>query len=221
MSSSYLPAQDGLALTYMQTMSAGISADVAKYFVSVADSENLASAVSAYAAAYALAVDPATRTPVNIALKDETRNVAEQLCRSFAMQIKVNAGISDADKIAIGVRPVNPNRDPINVPESSPLLNVIGATPGSHTVRYADTNTPDSGAKPFGAAQLQLFVAVAPTAVAAPDGAAFYGAFTKNPVGVAFDSDDDGKVATYFARWASRKGEVGPWSLGVAMRIAA
>ena len=119
------------------------------------------------------------------------------------------------------MRPINPDRNPIEVPETSPLLNIIGCTPGAQTVRYADTNTPDSGAKPFGATSLQLFVAIADTAVDDPDLAAFHGAFTKNPIGVGFDAGDDGKMATYYARWASRKGDIGPWSLPVSMRVAA
>jgi hypothetical protein len=51
--------------------------------------------------------------------------------------------------------------------------------------------------------------------------AKFYGAFTRNPIGVLFDDESDGKVATYFARWSTIRGEVGPWSVPVAMRIAA
>ena len=76
-------------------------------------------------------------------------------------------------------------------------------------------------AKPFGAIQLQLFVAIGTAAVTDESAAQFYGAFTRNPVGVAFGAEDDGKVATYFARWATRRGDVGPWSLPVSMRIAA
>lgn len=221
MAESYIPSEDGLALTWMQSFAGGIVAKPSTYQLTAADAANIQSVVDDYAAAYAVAANLSTRTAVTVAAKDDARNVAEQLCRQFSIQIKFNAGVSDPDKIAIGVRPVNPNRDPINVPESSPLLNVIGATPGSHTVRYADTGTPDSGAKPFGAAQLQLFVAVGATPVGDPDTAGFNGAYTKNPIGVGFDFADDGKVATYFARWASRKGEVGPWSLPVSMRIAA
>jgi hypothetical protein len=143
------------------------------------------------------------------------------LCRQYAILIKFNAGISDGDKIAIGVRPVNPNRVPINVPASSPLVSVIGATPGSQTLRFADTATPDKAAKPFGAVTLLLFVAIGEAAVVDPMAGRYVGSFTKNPVGVGFDASDAGKVATYFARWQSRRGEVGPWSAAVSMRIVA
>jgi hypothetical protein len=56
------------------------------------------------------------------------RNSAEQICRQYALLIKFNAGISNPDRIAIGIRPVNPARSPINVPDSSPLFNILGAT---------------------------------------------------------------------------------------------
>jgi hypothetical protein len=221
MTAPYIPAEDGNALTWMQVFSAGIAADPGKYGVSAADATAISNAVNDFDATYAIAMDPATRTKVSVAAKDDARTSAEQICRQFATLIKHNAGISDPDKIAIGVRPVNPDRNPIEVPETSPLLNIIGATPGAQTVRYADTNTPDSGAKPFGATSLQLFVAIADDAVDDPDLASFHGSFTRNPVAVAFDASDDGKMATYFARWSSRRGDVGPWSLPVAMRIAA
>jgi hypothetical protein len=81
--------------------------------------------------------------------------------------------------------------------------------------------TPDSPAKPFGASELQLFRAVGTTPATDPNAAQFYGKFTKNPMAINFNPADNGKQATYFARWASRRGEVGPWSNPISMAIAA
>ena len=125
--------------------------NLAKYF---------GAAVNAYALSYQAATNPATRTPLAITAKDQNRAAAEQIVRQFAGLIRANAGISDEAKEAIGVRPVNNSRSTINVPASSPLLGVIGATPGSHTLRYADSTAPDRMAKPFGAAAIQIFRAV-------------------------------------------------------------
>ena len=38
---------------------------------------------------------------------------------------------------------------------------------------------------------------------------------------MAFDPADDGKVASYFVRYANARGEAGPYGRGVSMRIAA
>ena len=88
MGTSYIPAQESLALTWMQTFANGIAADPAKYQLAPADATNISGVVSDYAAAYALAIDPSTRTPVNVAAKDDARNMAEELCRQFAVQIR-------------------------------------------------------------------------------------------------------------------------------------
>jgi hypothetical protein len=177
--------------------------------------------VNAYAAALSVATTESTRTKVTITAKDNARNSAEQVCRQFAVLIKYNAGISDEAKIAAGVRPVNNEREPIEVPMTSPLLNAIASTPGSQTLRYADSMTPDSPAKPFGATDLLLFCAVADDNVINPVLAKFVGKFTKNPISVEFGAEDNGKQATYFGRWSNRKGEVGPWSLPISLAIAA
>jgi hypothetical protein len=195
----FIPSQDPQALIWMQTFSAGISANPSLYLLTAPDAATIAAAVHEFDLALAESSDPATRTAVTVAQKDDSRTAAEAVCRQFAILIKYNAGISDPDKIAIGVRPVNPSREPIECPQTSPLLNVIAATPGVQTLRYADSTTP----------------------ITDPEAARFYGKFTRNPIGVDFEAADNGKQATYFARWASRRGETGPWSLPVTMAIAA
>jgi len=100
-------------------------------------------------------------------------------------------------------------------------VNAIAATPGSHTLRFADSLTPDSRGKPFGASDILLFCCVAEEDVNDPSLAKFVGKFTKNPISVEFTAAQNGLQATYFARWSSRRGDVGPWSLPVSMAIAA
>lgn len=221
MSDSFIPRRDSDALIWFRAFADGIQAEPATFELTPADATTLVDAVDAFQAALIVAGNPATRTQGTVNTKDTARNAAEAVCRQYAIQIKHNAGIDDAKKIDIGVRPLNEDREPIFCPETSPLLNVICATPGAQTVRYADSMTPDSAAKPFGAIGLQLFVAVEEGPIADADDASFHGVYTKNPVGVLFAEADDGKMATYFARWAGRRGDVGPWSVPVSMRIAA
>lgn len=221
MGSSYIPYRDAEALGWMQNFAAKLSSSSAIYLVSGADAANVSGLVTDFAEAMAVLTDPSRRTRTSVSDKSYARTAAEEICRRFAMQIKQNGGISDQDKIAIGVRPITTSRQANYVPESSPVLNLVGATPGSHTVRFTDSMMPELKGKPHGAFQIQLFRAIADAEVESPAEAPFYGAFTRNPVGVAFDAADDGKVATYFARWAGRRGDVGPWSNGVSMRIAA
>ena len=212
---------DSQKLAWMEGFSGGINSSPATYMLSQADADNLAFVVGNFATALAAAQLKGTRNAAEVAVKNAARDTAEQLCRSIAVQIKYNLGITDADKIAIGVRPVNHSRTPSPAPDSSPLLNIIGATPGAQTLRYADSFTPDRAAKPPGCSALLLYLHVGTEAVEEPTDVQLVGGFTRNPIGVPFAPEDDGKVATYFARWSSPRSEMGPWSLGVSMRIAA
>jgi hypothetical protein len=221
MSSDFIPSSDEQARTWMLAFDAGIAAAPATYDLVSADATAISAAVDAFDVALTVSSNPATRTPVTINTKDETRAAAAQICRQYAAQIKVNGGISDSNKIAIGVRPVNPDRAPVPPPGTPPLLSVAIATAGVQQLRYADLATPDSGAKPAGVASLQLYVALGTEPTLDPEAAEFHGLYTRNPVTVNFDAADGGKVATYFARWTNTKGEVGPWSTPVSQRVAA
>ena len=220
-SDDYVPHDDDAFRTFAENFASGVSTAPSLYMLTSGQAASIQSVTDDFVEKLAISSNQSTRTRHTIADKDDARSICESLIRQYAMLIKDNGGISDGDKINIGVRPVNPSREPIECPQTSPLLSILGATPGVQTLRYADTTTPDSKAKPFGASELQLFVAIATTEPAPVADARFYGKFTRNPVAVQFDESDDGKIATYYARWASVRGEVGPWSLPASMRIAA
>ncbi|HEY8668965.1 MAG TPA: hypothetical protein VIL86_20115 [Tepidisphaeraceae bacterium] len=221
MAHDMIPPGQAAALAWMETFAAGVATAPATYHLTVPRAAAITAAVDAFAAAYVLALSPASRTAVTVLVKDELRISAEGLCRQVAGEIKIDAAIADSDKIAIGVKPPNRTRTPIQVPETSPLLNIVAATPGVQELRYHDASAPTRAAKPRGAAQLQLFCAVGAAPLAHPRAADFRGAFTRNPVTVKFGAGDAGKVATYFARWSTARGATGPWSLPVSMHIAA
>jgi hypothetical protein len=221
MADDFFPRPDADALLWMLGFSNGISSSPATYQLTPGDATTIATAVSEFQAALELAEAPLTRTPGNVNAKDTKRNLAETLCRQYAIQIKYNNGITDQAKIDIGVRPVNTDRTPQHCPQTSPLVNVTAATPGSHTVRFADSLEPNKRAKPPGAAGVQIFCHIGETPTVNEDDAKFVGMFTTNPIVVAYTPEDDGKMATIFARWSGKRGDTGPFSLPVSMRIAA
>jgi hypothetical protein len=221
MANSYIPRSDAGAVTWMKAFAGGLVANPARYMLTPGQAAVISETVDEFVAAWSKANCPETRTKSAVSEKDQTRNSAEDICRQYYSLIKINAGISDQAKIDIGVRPENRCRIPIKCPQSSPLLNTIGCTPGRQVLCYHDSSTPDSCAKPFGATELQLFVAISDKVIADRSEAKLVGKFTRNPISVGFEPEDGGKRATYYARWVSRRGETGPWSLPVSMHIAA
>lgn len=219
--SDYIPASDDNFRTFAENFAGNITAAPSTYMLTAAQAASIQGVVDVFVAKLAIAQNELTRTKQTIADKDDARSIAENLIREYAIDIKNNEGITDGDKLVIGVRPINPNREPIAPPSSQPLLNVLGNLPGIQSLRYADSNTPDSRSKPFGVTELQLFRGIGDAEGLPLAECQFFAKITRNPVEVPFSEADDGKIATYYARWANAKGQTGPWSTPVSFRIAA
>ena len=107
----------------------------------------------------------------------------------------------------------------IDCPQTIPLLALRAIGRGTMIIRYSDDT--GRGAKPDGASDLQLFVAIGDAHDAPISQARFHRKYTNSLMTVDFDMDDDGKVATFYGRWSSRRGDTGPWSLPLSVRIVA
>lgn len=167
-----------------------------------------------------------TRTVVLVAAKNAAKFAMLALVRTYSAQIRLNPGVSNENKLALGLNLPNTSPSPIPAPATSPILAFVGATPGQHTLRFADTLTPDSRRKPFGVVALQLFLGIGVAAIPDPADCAFYATITKQPTPVDFDPADAGKVATYYGRWVTRSGpggvaQSGPWSAQLTAVIPA
>jgi hypothetical protein len=217
----YIPPRDSDLVPWATNFRTLIVAAPATYGLVAADGVAITAVVDPYLAAQVLVDNPATRTPVTIADKNNKKQAMLVVLRAYASTIRINAGVTDADKLALGLNLPNNNPSPIPAPTSSPIVTIIGATPSQLTLRYADENTPASRRKPQGVTALQLFVGVSTIALNDPDLTAFDSLVTKQPVAVTFDPTDAGKVATMFGRWSTRTGLVGPFSLPATFIIPA
>lgn len=212
--------RDARFQTWAESFVRHLQADPARYGTSQAEADFLGSLLDKYTRALLASSSEATRTRGTIAAKQDARSALEWLCRRFARQIKENLGITDGDKLNLGIRPLNVARTPISCPQSNPLMSIVGAMNTCHILRYKDS-AGDGPAKPYGASELQLFAAITDRKHAPQEEARFIGKFTRNPILMKFTPQQDGLVATYYARWASERGETGPFSIPISMRIAA
>jgi hypothetical protein len=221
MANSYIPRADIPAAKWMQTFANGIALQPHAYQLDPVDASFLLATVNAFAHALAVTEDAAQRTSLAVCNKNIARKAAERLCQQYYSQIKTNAGVTDGNKIAIGVRPLNRSRQRIGCPQSAPRIGIVGGGPGRQFIRFGDGTTSSGSAKPFGAAFVELRIAVADGPVRDVNEATRSKLATRNPVRIGFLHKDDQKKATYFARWVSRRGETGDWSLPISMSIAA
>src|SRR4051812_45572563 len=103
----FIPTGDDSCLAWMNQYSGVIVADPPKYMLQVSDANTIASAVADFGAALLVVKDKNQKTPPTTAFKDIKGAAAEAVCRQYGGLIKRNAGISDDEKIAAGVPPMN------------------------------------------------------------------------------------------------------------------
>jgi len=218
----YIPTRDSILVNWATNFRDLTTATPATYGLGAGDAAAIAAAINPYLAAYPIAVAPGTRNAVTVLAKDVAKINLWTLIRPFAQLIKLNVGVSQQDKLDLGIHVDSASLTPIPVPTTAPLLAVVGATPGVHTVRYADINTPASRAKPFGALSIQIFGAVTAIAAPPPSGTDFVliGGFTKQPLPVVYDQSQDGMKAWYAGRWKTRRELVGNFGEVTSMTIA-
>ncbi len=201
----------------------GIAANVSLYQLTQPDADAISAAVQEFVEKYAVWNNPATRTSGSLEAKDASKFSALGICRVFYRQIQINNGISNENKVNIGVTPLSNGRTRRNCPQTSPALSIVASTPAAQTVQFRDSTDLTRRALPMGATMCQLFVEVGAANAQTFDEtkARFVGNYTTSPMAVIFDDAERGKQATYFARWGGKRNEFGQWSLPVSMTIAA
>jgi hypothetical protein len=216
---SYIPQTDAGLEAWALNFSTLLTAAPTTYGLTSGNATTVASVYSAWHTAYLAAVDKPSRTQIQVQAKNTAKANLLAVVRPFAQQIRANASVSDADKVAVGVTVPGGSPTPIPAPTSRPLLTIQQGNSLSHTLRYADEATPDKRSKPFGAQLIEIRVVLGTSVSADPSAGNVVTQKGRQPVIVNYDSADRGKVATYFARWISRKGDTGPFSAPVAMAV--
>lgn len=219
-STPYIPVTDSGLLSWLTNFDGLTSVNYAAYGLTAPEATSITTVTGAYVSAYALATDPTTRTPVTIAAKDTAKATALATVRPLAQKIRNNSAVPDMDKVALGLTVPDTSPTPIPAPTTFPLLDLLRATPGQHWMQYRDSDTPTTKAKPFGALAMELYTKIGTAPAVDPAGATYLGQITKCPFAVDLDPADIGKTATYFARWVTRRGLVGPWSSPVSLTVA-
>lgn len=235
MSAPYIPARDSTLDSWADNFQTLITAAPATYGLTAPDAVAIANAFTLWHAAFLLGGssgsppvpnNPSTFTRVTVAQKNSEKIAMTTLYRAYASQIRLNPGVTNGDKIALGLNLPNNTPSPIPTPLTFPLLAIVAAGPLQHVIRYNDSATPSLRKKPFGAIGMQLFMGASEAPIVVPESTGFLAQVTVNPYLSIFDADNRGKVATYFARWITRgrnaggaSGLVGPWSAAVSLLV--
>lgn len=221
MATDYIPSRDSDLDAWLNNFKTLIAANPTTYGLVAADGTAITNAFNAWHTAFLAATNPTTRTKGTVSTKNTQRGIVLGVVRGYAATIRVNKAVSNELKLGLGLHVADTQPTPVPPPATYPILSISKIGQGMQDLRAADQETPNKRAKPAGAAGLLLFRTVGEAPVSEPTGAQFLsfvsqGKFTSN-----FTPADNGKTATYFARWTNSKGEMGPWSPPASMPIAA
>jgi hypothetical protein len=221
MANDFIPSSDAALEAWLLNFKTLIAATPTNYGLVVADATVITNSYVAWHSAYVAATTPTTRNHVTIAAKDAQKILTVDVVRTYSTTIRANTAVSDSLKLGLGLNVHDTIPTPVPPPSTYPVLSVAVSGPLTQDLLAVDSATPTRRAKPHGSAGLLVFRAVGTTAETNPNNCPFLGFVTRAGIHSPFESTDDGKIATYFARWTNAKGEVGPWSTAVSMRIAA
>jgi hypothetical protein len=226
----YIPTTDQGLDSWASNFATKINASPGTYGLVAADAAIISGAQVTYHAAYLLGgssgvpptpVNPATFTAITVASKNSAKFAGVAIWRTYAAQIRLNPGVSNADKLDLGLNLPNNSPSPIPAPSTFPILSIVAAAPGLMQLRYADNTTPALRKKPAGALHMELWRGIDATLVLPVASCSLVALVQKQPYVSSFTlPTDGGKRATFFARWTSRRGLVGPWSAAISQIIS-
>lgn len=229
----YIPSKDADLFSWASNFATLIAVSPPTYGLVSADSTAIDNVVNPFLSSYTTSVNPSTRTAPSVAAKDAARAAMLVVVRPYAQNVRNNAGVTNESKGDLGLNIPTTTRSPIFCPQTQPLLQIVAATPLSHTIRYSDANSPQMRGKPFGAKAVYVVVSYATTlgvdpnlampatiinaALAVPSSS---GLATRQPFAILHDVSQVTKLCTVWARWVGIRGDNGPWSLPIAMTVA-
>jgi hypothetical protein len=217
----YIPPKDANFATWLANFATLIAASPATYGLMASDAATISAQNSAFAAAYALVTSPSTKTAATVSAKNTEKIIALATVRPYAQTIANNAGVSSANKIALGLNPKTSVPVPITAPTTMPILTAQSTSTAGTILRYRDsTASPSVKSKPYGVTAVQLYAKASVTPITDPSLLTFFEVATKSPLTASLGSGAAGMTVYFAARWQTRKGLVGPWSPIISYVVA-
>lgn len=217
----YIPARDADLVPWSENFNTVISTGYASYGLSSGQATAFDTLNTAWAAAYALAVDPGTRTPVTVAAKDTAKATLVATARQYGQIARKYPGITDELLADAGLTVPDPIPSPIPAPTTVPVLSLLTGNSLQDVLRFRDSVLSNPRSKPPGVVGMLLYAYAGVTPPSSFADYNFVGMKTRMPATVDWAGGSGGKSAYYIGQWVNAKGQVGPNSTPFVHTIAA
>ena len=154
--------------------------------------------------------NPATRTPLITAAKQQKRTTYEKSLMVIVANLRANTRVTDDERRALGIHIRDTKPTPSPVPTSHPVATIDTSTTMRLGISFRDSAT-NSAAKPKGVhgAEIKWVIADEPPLIKDLINSSFD---TRTPYTLEFTDQERGKTVWIRMRWENTRGEKGEWS---------
>lgn len=153
----FIPERDLAFLDWsrnFKNQTAALHADIG---LTEAQASEYATLHDAYAAALTLAKSTATNTTVNRVRKNTAKKAVKSYARVLARIIRATPGVSDGQRVRLGLTVPDTDLTPAVPPASKPFLEILSNGARLVKLRIRENTTPTRRAKPEGVAGATVF----------------------------------------------------------------
>lgn len=214
--SDVFPSQDAKFDDFQIDFADTVTTNAVAWGINAGEITSLTTAQSPWTDTWAVARNKDNRTRSQINAKVTARHSYEAFLRPFIqVRIQGNPLMTDADRLACGVKPRDKVRTRVPVPSGVPELTALPGT-GNSMVLYF--NPPKAGdgstqrGKPKGVSGMLLAAQFGGTEPKGPDECTYRIILTRSPKRISFDPSQAGQTIYFFGCWINAKGEQGTWT---------
>lgn len=219
-SNDFIPAREADLVTWSINFDTKITATPTDYGLTALQATAYAAVHDAFIAAYNMANDPTTRSPVNITAKNTAKAALIDEARELARIVQATPGVTPAQKEGLGLNPRTNGPSPVPVPEEAPTLDVVVREGTMVRIKLHDGSGSRRG-KPAGVAGASVFSFVGATPPVEVSDWKFEGNTTRTVVELNFAAElPPGTIVWMTAFWYNPRGMSGPGCTPVSAILA-
>jgi hypothetical protein len=211
MANGFPPAREADLVTFSLNFKTKITASPTTYSLTAAQATSYGTLHDAFVASYTTATDPATRSPMNIAEKDDKKLALVENLRLLAGIVQRAPGTTNPMRIDLGLPTRNFEPAPVPPPADPPQVAVRSVNGRTAHLRLEDVANPSRRGKPAGVFGAAVFSHVGATPPAELADWKFEGNTGRTKFEVNFPSDTPAGATVWFtAFWFNQRKESGP-----------
>jgi hypothetical protein len=220
MAIKFLPARDADLLAWSNNFKTKITASPITYGLTAALATAYGTLHTNFQNAYNVIIDPTTRSPVNITLKDQAKANLIANARLLARTVQGTSTVTAAQKEDLGLNPRDTQPTPIPPPATAPVIDILSCVGNTVKLRLHEAGESSKRGKPDGVdgAAVYSFVGAVPPS----DEAAwtFQGITSRTKLDIVFPNTvAPGSQVWFTAFWFNERKQNGPAATKVTTNL--